>query len=195
MDINNTNTVSSDDSLDKLPDFIKQFLKLPPYDVNTKSQSSGHDSSKQSQPVFNTTFPITQSPPEIIHEILKYVPEPTVVNLGMTCKGMKEILKPEIERIKIQEEIKREKKREYRAKINWAILGLYLKSIDFIDVSVNYSIFDKDIIYNNKKYVFCINCRRKVYIDSIVKHHGIETVQEYAKDGKFYCYTCIKLDM
>jgi hypothetical protein len=134
-------------------------------------------------------------PREIIHEILKYVPEPTVVNLGMTCKGMKEILKPEIERIKIQEEIKREKKREYRAKINWAILGLYLKSIDFIDVSVNYSIFDKDIIYNNKKYVFCINCRRKVYIDSIVKHHGIETVQEYAKDGKFYCYTCIKLDM
>jgi hypothetical protein len=88
MDVNNTNS-----ALDKLPDFIKQFLKLPPYNVKTKSQSPesrespGHDSSKQSQPVFNTTFPITQLPREIIHEILKYVPEPTVVNLGMTCKG------------------------------------------------------------------------------------------------------------
>jgi quinolinate synthase len=80
---------------------------------------------------------LVKLPREIIHEILKYVPESTVINLVMTCMGMNEILKPEIERIKIQEEIKRknkiriqnEKKREFRAKINWAILGISFISI------------------------------------------------------------------
>jgi hypothetical protein len=31
---------------------------------------------------------LVKLPREIIHEILKYVPESTVVNLAMSCKGM-----------------------------------------------------------------------------------------------------------
>jgi len=45
---------------------------------------------------------LVKLPREMIHEILKYVPESTVVNLAMSCKGMNEILGNELERIKIQ---------------------------------------------------------------------------------------------
>jgi len=83
-----------------------------------------------------------------------------------------------------------EKKREYRAKINWATLNLYFKSIHFTDVNTEYSKIDRNIIYNHRGYVMCVNCLRKVSIYNIVKKHGMDTALEYAKDGKFYCYTC-----
>jgi len=75
-----------------------------------------------------------------------------------------------------------EKKREYRAKINWAILGLYFKSIHFTDVNTEYSKIDRNIIYNHRGYVMCVNCLRKVSIYNIVKKHGMDTALEYARD-------------
>jgi len=41
-----------------------------------------------------------------------------------------------------------------------------------------------------KGYVMCVNCLRKVCIYNIVKKHGMNVAQEYARDGMFYCYTC-----
>jgi hypothetical protein len=97
-------------------DFIRRLLGLS--EKPTKQSPS--------PPVFNTTFPITQLPREIIQEILK---------------------------------------------------------------------IDRNIIYNNLGYVMCVNCLRKVSIYNIVKKHGMDTALEYARDGKFYCYTCTPPDM
>jgi hypothetical protein len=79
--------VSKNMNLNESEEFYRRLFKLPPYNVQTKSQSPesrdappGHGSSKL-PPVHNTTswpekagapapFPITQLPREIIHEIL-----------------------------------------------------------------------------------------------------------------------------